>query len=87
MALITRIILRNDSTANWLANSSACPIKGARLEFEFPESGQAVKMKVGDGLTTLTFPFPEKAWHTQPMLLTKNVLAFDAENKLTVLGF
>lgn len=45
--LRTRIVLRNDSTANWLANESAVLLKG-EVGFEFLADGQ-VKMKIGDG--------------------------------------
>ena len=47
--LSTRIILRNDSTANWLANESQVLLKG-EVGIEFQESGK-VKMKIGDGVT------------------------------------
>jgi hypothetical protein len=86
VALITRIILRNDSTANWLANSSAVLLKG-EVGFEFPESGQA-KMKVGDGLTAWAdLPYFGESTGALVNAIDENVLAFDAENKLTVLGF
>ena len=45
--LNTRIILRNDSTANWAANSTQILLKG-EMGFEFFEDG-SVKAKVGDG--------------------------------------
>ena len=45
--LNTRIILRNDSSANWLANSKQILLKG-ELGIEFLEDG-AVKIKIGDG--------------------------------------
>ena len=48
--LKTKIILRNDSTANWLANSSAVLLKG-EVGIEFTENGK-VKLKVGDGVKT-----------------------------------
>ena len=48
--LLTRIVLRNDTTANWLANSSQVLLKGEPA-FEFQEDGQ-VKMKIGDGVST-----------------------------------
>lgn len=88
MALITRIILRNDSTANWLANSSAILSRG-EVGFEFPESGLAL-MKVGDGVT---------AWADLPYFgnnsdsgsiisaIDRNALAIDPMNNLTLLGF
>jgi hypothetical protein len=86
VALITRIILRNDSTANWLANSSAILSRG-EVGFEFPESGQ-VKMKVGDGLTAWA-NLPYFANSSEPIIraIDKNVLAFDLEENLTLLGF
>ena len=86
MALITRIILRNDSTANWLANSSAVLSRG-EVGFEFTESGQA-KMKVGDGLTAWTnLPYFGESTGALVNAIDEKVLAFDTENKLTVLGF
>lgn len=48
--LITRIVLRNDSTANWLANSTQILLKG-EVGIEFLENGK-VKMKVGDSVHT-----------------------------------
>lgn len=48
--LRTRIVLRNDSTANWLANESVILLKG-EVGIEFLENSQA-KMKIGDGTKT-----------------------------------
>ena len=48
--LNTRIILRNDSTANWLANDTQVLLKG-EVGIEFLTDG-TVKMKVGDGTKT-----------------------------------
>lgn len=48
--LNTRIILRNDSSTNWLSNKDQVLLKG-EVGFEFQESGK-VKMKVGDGVKT-----------------------------------
>lgn len=48
--LRTRIVLRNDSTANWLANDSQVLLKG-EVGIEFLESG-APKIKIGDGVKT-----------------------------------
>ena len=45
--LRTRIVLRNDSTANWLTNESVVLLKG-EVGIEFLADGK-VKMKVGDG--------------------------------------
>lgn len=53
--LRTRIVLRNDSTANWLAHESEVLLKG-EVGFEFLADGQ-VKMKIGDGF---------KAWSELP---------------------
>lgn len=47
--LNTRIVLRNDSTANWLTNEDQVLLKG-ELGIEFLESG-APKIKIGDGVT------------------------------------
>lgn len=46
----TRIVLKNDSTVNWDANSSTVLLKG-ELGLEFLGNGK-VKMKVGDGTST-----------------------------------
>ena len=48
--LNTRIVLRNDSTTNWLANSEQVLMKG-EVGIEFMSDG-SVKMKVGDGTKT-----------------------------------
>lgn len=48
--LRTRIVLRNDSTANWLTNSDQVLLKG-EVGIEFLTDGK-VKMKVGDGTKT-----------------------------------
>lgn len=47
--LNTRIVLRNDTSANWQANPSVVLLKG-EVGFEFMPDGK-VKMKVGDGVT------------------------------------
>ena len=47
--LNTRIVLRNDSTANWLTNESQVLLKG-EVGIEFLTNGK-VKMKIGDGVT------------------------------------
>ena len=48
--LRTRIVIRNDSTTNWLANESVVLLKG-EVGIEFLADGK-VKMKVGDGIKT-----------------------------------
>lgn len=48
--LRTRIILRNDSTANWLTNENVVLLKG-EVGIEFLADGK-VKMKIGDGTKT-----------------------------------
>ena len=50
--LNTRIVIRNDSTTNWLTNESAVLLKG-EVGIEFLEDGK-VKVKVGDGIKTWT---------------------------------
>lgn len=47
--LITRIVLRNDSTINWNAAAEAVLLRG-EIGIEFQEDGQA-KFKIGDGST------------------------------------
>ena len=54
-SLNTRIVIRNDSTANWLSNESVVLLKGEfGVEFnpEAATTGSKVKMKVGDGVHT-----------------------------------
>lgn len=48
--LNTRIVLRNDSTANWLTGKDQVLLKG-EVGIEFLTNGK-VKMKIGDGTTT-----------------------------------
>ena len=48
--LNTRIVIRNDSTTNWLTNESAVLLKG-EVGIEFLADSK-VKMKVGDGIKT-----------------------------------
>lgn len=48
--LNTRIVIRNDSSANWLTNESVVLLKG-EIGIEFFADGK-VKMKVGDGTKT-----------------------------------
>lgn len=48
--LNTRIVIRNDSSVNWLTNKSAVLLKG-EVGIEFLADGK-VKMKVGDGTKT-----------------------------------
>lgn len=48
--LNTRIVIRNDSTTNWLTNESVVLLKG-EVGIEFLTDGK-VKMKVGDGIKT-----------------------------------
>ena len=50
--LNTRIVIRNDSTTNWLTNESAVLLKG-EVGIEFLTDGK-VKIKVGDGVKTWT---------------------------------
>lgn len=45
-----KIVLRNDTTANWTANKNTVLLKG-ETGFEFHEDG-SVTMKVGDGVKT-----------------------------------
>lgn len=46
--LNTRIVLRNDSSTNWLANETQVLLKG-EVGIEFLDTGK-VKMKIGDGV-------------------------------------
>ena len=46
----TRIVLRNDTAANWSANSNQVLLKG-EVGVEFQTDGKA-KIKIGDGMTS-----------------------------------
>ena len=48
--LVTRFVLRNDTTANWATNADKVLLKGEPA-FEFLTDG-TVKMKIGDGVST-----------------------------------
>lgn len=86
MALITRITLRNDSTANWSASSAAVLLRG-EVGLEFTESGLA-KMKIGDGSSTWAdLPYFGGDGGSVISAIDQNVLAFDLGNNLTLLGF
>ena len=86
MALITRITLRNDSTANWSANNTAVLLRG-EVGLEFTESGLA-KMKIGDGSSTWAdLPYFSGNNGSVISAIDQNVLAFDSGNNLTLLGF
>lgn len=50
MELRTKIVIRNDSSTNWLTNETTVLLKG-EVGIEFLDDGK-VKMKVGDGLKT-----------------------------------
>lgn len=65
--LRTRIVLRNDSTANWLAHESEVLLKG-EVGFEFLADGQ-VKMKIGDGF---------KSWSELPYFADGDASALEA---------
>lgn len=79
--LKTRIILRNDTTANWLTNSTQVLLKG-EVGFEFLENGR-VKFKIGDGLKT----WAQLDYVTEELLINENTLTFDADGKLDLYGF
>ena len=49
--LRTRIVLKNDSTTNWLTNESTVLLKG-EVGVEFQVDGKT-KIKIGDGIKTL----------------------------------
>lgn len=64
----TRIVLRNDSTANWLLNETQVLLKG-EVGIEFLTDGK-VKMKIGDGTT---------AWSALPYFGGEEAHVFEAE--------
>lgn len=82
--VITRINLRNDSTANWLANSSAILSKG-EIGIEFLTSGKT-KLKIGNGATS----WSELAYFNSGVefeAIDTNVLVLNNNNNLSLLGF
>lgn len=82
----TRIILRNDSTANWIANNSAVLLRG-EVGIEFPENG-APKIKIGDGISTWAdLPYLGIGPNSSIDAINKNVFAIDGDSNLTMLGF
>lgn len=85
--LKTRIALRNDSSANWQANSDVILLKG-EIGIEFEESGN-VKMKVGDGTTSwgeLNYFGGESSEQPAIIAVDTNVFSF-TDNTLKLLGF
>lgn len=85
--LKTRIALRNDSSANWQANSNVILLKG-EIGIEFEESGN-VKMKVGDGTTSwgeLNYFGGEPSEQPSIIAVDTNVFSF-TDNTLKLLGF
>ena len=85
--LKTRIALRNDSSANWQANSNVILLKG-EIGIEFEESGN-VKMKVGDGTTSwgeLNYFGGESSEQPSIIAVDTNVFSF-TDNTLKLLGF
>lgn len=85
--LKTRIALRNDSSANWQANSNVILLKG-EIGIEFEESGN-VKMKVGDGTTSwgeLNYFGGEPSKQPSIIAVDTNVFSF-TDNTLKLLGF
>lgn len=86
MALITRITLRNDSTANWQINSSAVLLKG-EVGVEFPDIG-APKLKVGDGVSTWeNLPYVGAMSDSSITSVDENAFTVNESNILTLLGF
>ena len=65
--LNTRIVLRNDSSANWLTNETQVLLKG-EVGIEFLADGK-VKMKIGDGVT---------AWSSLPYFGGEESHVFEA---------
>lgn len=85
MAIIkSRINLRNDSTANWLANGSVILLKG-EVGIEFLESGKT-KIKIGDGVT----PWSQLKYFnggTSIDAIDNSVFVIDENGNLTLVGF
>lgn len=85
MAVIkSRINLRNDSTANWLANSSVVLLKG-EVGIEFLESGRT-KIKIGNGVTPwIDLPYFNGGGDISA--INSDVFIVDGNGNLTMLGF
>lgn len=82
----TRIILRNDSVANWIANNSAVLLRG-EVGIEFPETG-APRIKIGDGASAWAdLPYFGITPDSSITAINKNVFAIDGDSNLTMLGF
>ena len=82
----TRITLRNDSVANWIANNSAVLLRG-EVGIEFPEIGTP-RLKIGDGASTWAeLPYFGITPDSSITAINKNVFTIDGDNNLTMLGF
>ena len=82
----TRIILRNDSVANWIANNSAVLLRG-EVGIEFPEEG-APRLKIGDGSSTWAdLPYLGIDPNSSIKAINENIFAIDGNSNLTMLGF
>ena len=82
----TRISLRNDSLANWIANSSAVLLRG-EVGIEFSEEN-IPKLKIGDGSSTWAeLPYFGFTSNSSIDAINKNVFAIDENSNLTMLGF
>lgn len=71
--LKTRIILRNDSTANWTANDTTVLLKGEiGIEFnpDATTAGKKILMKIGDGI---------KAWKDLPYFGGEEAHVYEAQ--------
>ena len=71
--LKTRIILRNDSTANWTANETTVLLKGeVGIEFnpDATTAGKKILMKIGDGI---------KAWKDLPYFGGEEAHVYEAQ--------
>lgn len=82
----TRIILRNDSVANWIANNSAVLLRG-EVGIEFSETNKP-KIKIGDGVTTWKdLPYFGSSSSFSIDAINPNIFAVDGNSNLTMLGF
>lgn len=71
--LKTRIVLRNDSTANWTANETTVLLKGeVGIEFnpDATTTGKKILMKIGDGI---------KAWKDLPYFGGEEAHVYEAQ--------
>ena len=57
-AINTRVLLKNDTEQNWSTQTNFIPKKGELIIYNPDTNNSALRIKVGDGVTTITdLPF------------------------------